>query len=443
MFILSYSNPVTRAGEVEYLSLGLPSHLARVTLSTAFNKALHAVAFASLLCSGLVVVAFMAARPGAILWPALASVVGMAVALWISNRFETILFDISYLVVGAAGVYWYHVTFYTQLSDVVASDPVWLALPKVALVMVAGVGVSAWSAAGWAIAGYATAEFIALLSAAQVGVRTGLDSYTFMAAVIAVAAVVLTAFARYRARKAQPQLHRAARDERIATLRSGMELKAAALLHDTVLSHLAAIANTPKTELTPELAQQIRRDLEVLVGEEWLRDVEQPPTAGADWRKSPLYLAIQDAKVQGLVVDGTGDIGAVARLDRARSNALGLAARQCLANVIKHSGTMRAEVAVYGSDTEVSVMVVDDGCGFEVTAVGPDRLGLRASVRRRIEAVGGTVQVWSTPGMGTSVLIRVPLASAPAKTVAADDTQQSVSASLGSPSGAESVGETG
>ena len=282
------------------MSLGLPSHLARVTLSTAFQKALHAVAFASLLCAGLVVVAFMAARPGAVLWPALASVLGMVVALWINDRFETVLFDISYLIVGAAGIFWFSVTFYTQLPDVIASDPVWLALPKVALVMVAGAGVSAWSAVGWMAAGYALAEGIALLAAAHVGVRFAMDSYTFTAAVIAIAAVVLSVFARRRARKAQPQLHRAARDERLAALRSGMELKAAALLHDTVLSHLAAIANTPKTELTPELAQQIRRDLEVLVGEEWLRDVELPAAIGADWRKSPLYLAVQDAKAQGL-----------------------------------------------------------------------------------------------------------------------------------------------
>ena len=110
------------------------------------------------------------------------------------------------------------------------------------------------------------------------------------------------------------------------------------------------------------------------------------------------------------------------RLDRAASNALGLAAKQCLANVVKHSGTMKAEVAVYGSDAEVSVMIVDEGRGFEVTAVGADRLGLRASVRRRIEAIGGTVQVWSTPGAGTSVLIRVPAAIAPAKAPTDDGT---------------------
>ena len=100
---------------------------------------------------------------------------------------------------------------------------------------------------------------------------------------------------------------------------------------------------------------------------------------------------------------------AVARLDRESSAALGLAVKQCLVNVLKHSGTTQAEVAVYGSDADVSVMVVDTGKGFTEAETGVDRLGLRNSVRRRIEAVEGTVQVWSTPGRGTSIMIRVPV----------------------------------
>src|SRR5690606_27972377 len=121
----------------------------------------------------------------------------------------------------------------TQLPDLVAADSAWLALPKVALVMVAGAAVSAWSAVAWSVTGYALAELVALLSAAQVGVRTSLDRYRPVAAVISVAAIVLSVFSRSRARKAQPLLHRAARDARIAAPRSGMELKAAARLHDT------------------------------------------------------------------------------------------------------------------------------------------------------------------------------------------------------------------
>jgi signal transduction histidine kinase len=53
-------------------------------------------------------------------------------------------------------------------------------------------------------------------------------------------------------------------------------------------------------------------------------------------------------------------------------------------------------------------MVIDAGRGFSEHLVGSDRLGLRQSVRRRIESVSGEVRLWSTPGHGTSVLIQVP-----------------------------------
>jgi signal transduction histidine kinase len=54
------------------------------------------------------------------------------------------------------------------------------------------------------------------------------------------------------------------------------------------------------------------------------------------------------------------------------------------------------------------VMIIDGGKGFSERETSVDRLGLRQSVRKRIETVGGTVQVWSTPGTGTSILIRLP-----------------------------------
>jgi len=55
------------------------------------------------------------------------------------------------------------------------------------------------------------------------------------------------------------------------------------------------------------------------------------------------------------------------------------------------------------------VMVIDSGSGFVEQSVGGDRLGLRQSIRGRIEGVGGSVQVWTTPGVGTSVSLTVPL----------------------------------
>ena len=78
--------------------------------------------------------------------------------------------------------------------------------------------------------------------------------------------------------------------------------------------------------------------------------------------------------------------------------------------MLKHSGTAHAELAVYASSADVSVMIVDTGRGFDAERVAPDRFGLRASVQERIEEVGGSVKIFSTLGRGTSVMIRVPVA---------------------------------
>jgi signal transduction histidine kinase len=53
-------------------------------------------------------------------------------------------------------------------------------------------------------------------------------------------------------------------------------------------------------------------------------------------------------------------------------------------------------------------MIVDSGSGFDPHEIGDDRLGVRASIIQRVEAVGGYARVWSTPGNGTSVLISMP-----------------------------------
>uniref|UniRef100_UPI00374DFC03 sensor histidine kinase n=1 Tax=Clavibacter michiganensis TaxID=28447 RepID=UPI00374DFC03 len=80
--------------------------------------------------------------------------------------------------------------------------------------------------------------------------------------------------------------------------------------------------------------------------------------------------------------------------------------------VRKHAGTDRAEVSVFDDGASCTVMVVDDGRGFDEQETSPDRMGLRGSVRERIARVGGDVQVWSSPGSGASVMMTVPHAAA-------------------------------
>lgn len=396
------------------MTLGLPSHLAPQSINRSYAKAIHVVGFSSLIGSLLAAIAFQAARPDDVLWPEMLAVLPMLALLWLDDRRRSSFNAASYLIVGAACVYWYILTFYSQTEPILSSDAFSIALPKIALVMVGGVGRGVSVRIAWCVAGYAAAEIASALAILQSGQRYAFDATTFLTFAATVAILSLAHLSRRRSRLSQPLLYRAARDEQLAAMRYRIELKAAALMHDTVLSHLAAIAGAAPGTPIGSLRDPIERDLQILIGEEWLSDEspEADSRSRTDWQQSGLFSAIQESRAMGLDIESTGDLSAVSRLDREASTALGLAVKQCLVNVLRHSGTDRAEVAVYGSEAEVSVMVIDSGRGFSEAETGADRLGLRNSVRRRIESVGGAVQVWSTPGRGTSIMIRVPAARA-------------------------------
>jgi signal transduction histidine kinase len=90
----------------------------------------------------------------------------------------------------------------------------------------------------------------------------------------------------------------------------------------------------------------------------------------------------------------TGD----AALDE-RGQALVLAAREAMANAAKHSGV--EEISVFVEPT--AVYVRDRGTGFDPDDVAADRQGLAESIRGRMERVGGTARIVSSPGEGTEV----------------------------------------
>jgi hypothetical protein len=84
-------------------------------------------------------------------------------------------------------------------------------------------------------------------------------------------------------------------------------------------------------------------------------------------------------------------------------------------NAIKHGlmklqkgGTIR--VVSYETDTHYCVSVVDDGVGFDSSLLLDERkhVGLR-NIRERLKAmVNGSIEIESTVGVGTKVLIRIP-----------------------------------
>ncbi|RNE48269.1 sensor histidine kinase [Corynebacterium alimapuense] len=80
------------------------------------------------------------------------------------------------------------------------------------------------------------------------------------------------------------------------------------------------------------------------------------------------------------------------------------AAQEALANVVRHSGATRAVVTLAVWDNEISLDVVDDGCGFD----GHHGYGL-AGLATRVESVGGGLVIETSPGHGTALAVRIPL----------------------------------
>jgi two-component system NarL family sensor kinase len=89
------------------------------------------------------------------------------------------------------------------------------------------------------------------------------------------------------------------------------------------------------------------------------------------------------------------------------------AARELLANVVRHAEASRVTVRLAETNGNLELVVEDDGHGFP-----PERLAERladghvglASQRVRVEAAGGHMDVASTPGTGTRVSISLPSA---------------------------------
>lgn len=181
------------------------------------------------------------------------------------------------------------------------------------------------------------------------------------------------------------------------------EARAAAVIHDTVLSDLAAIVHG-RVVLTEHdrahLRENMRRLTSAMAG-------SPEPTASVPVDLELLGV-VRDLQWRGLSVEISGSGSALSLLDPpTRTAALG-AIRAALENVLAHAGTSSADLFIDDNPDEVMVMVVDQGKGFEADAVGDDRLGLRLSITKRIEDGGGRVNFWSRPGVGTSVVLSLP-----------------------------------
>ncbi|MBW3624249.1 MAG: PAS domain S-box protein [Armatimonadetes bacterium] len=87
--------------------------------------------------------------------------------------------------------------------------------------------------------------------------------------------------------------------------------------------------------------------------------------------------------------------------------------QEALNNVARHSGASRVSILLERRDGHIDLIVEDNGSGFDPDEAlyGPaagHHLGLRG-MRERAALLGGTLEVESEPGLGTTLFIRVPM----------------------------------
>ncbi|WP_078378882.1 sensor histidine kinase [Sutcliffiella halmapala] len=82
--------------------------------------------------------------------------------------------------------------------------------------------------------------------------------------------------------------------------------------------------------------------------------------------------------------------------------------QESLQNAIKHAKATHIHVKLELMPTHITVIVKDDGVGFDTTEKKEKSFGL-LGMRERVELISGELNIQSKPGNGTTVFIRIPL----------------------------------
>jgi len=89
--------------------------------------------------------------------------------------------------------------------------------------------------------------------------------------------------------------------------------------------------------------------------------------------------------------------------------------KEMLFNVVKYSGVHAAELFLKHTSGSITVMVKDNGRGFDIAHMGnrsSDKGFGLFSIRERLSLLGGNLKIVSQPGQGTSIEMTVPVEKA-------------------------------
>jgi signal transduction histidine kinase len=188
-------------------------------------------------------------------------------------------------------------------------------------------------------------------------------------------------------------------------------------LHDSVTQKLFGVVLTAEAAATlldqePDVAREQLQRLKQLAQDamEELRSLIfelRPPALETEGLATTLRKHVDVLRRAyrfeiGLQIVGSPDLPSGAEGDVFRI------AQEALQNALRHSQAQRVDVQLDARDGGLTLVVSDDGIGFEpaAPALRSRRLGL-TSMEERARAVGGRLEIESAPGAGTTVRLEV------------------------------------
>lgn len=174
------------------------------------------------------------------------------------------------------------------------------------------------------------------------------------------------------------------------------------LLHDTALNTLAALALRPGDDTDDIERERLRcRD-----DARRLREFADTDVTGHARPHELLDSLVERARSLGvtLSLDVAGGVRDVPPLPQPVVRAVVGALDEAVLNVAKHAQVASAHLRVELAAGYVAATLTDGGVGFDTDTAG-DHFGLRHSIEGRMTAIGGTAEVTSRPGAGTTVAL--------------------------------------
>ncbi len=198
-------------------------------------------------------------------------------------------------------------------------------------------------------------------------------------------------------------------------------LRIARELHDDTAQALTGISRrldmlaSGGAEMAPEVAEhldELREQTDTVLDgvRRFSQDLRPPVLDDLGLLPALKWLAIALEEQDGIAAN-IRMLGEPRRLPRDTELALFRIAQEALSNVRKHSHASAVELVVDFRDGHIKLVVADNGGGFDIQRSASDvsagKLGL-IGMQERARLLGGTIDIESAPGEGTSVVVSVP-----------------------------------